>query len=532
MKKQSLLLVLPSLLAVSLVSCGGTPTSSAAAASSAAASSTVAASSSAAAASSSETPASTSSAVATGPFITTPTTITLWSITGQNNQAQLDNYVKGFLKTEPNVKINNVIQTGMGYNDLKDAVEKGFSTADGYPDMVQCYPDHVAEYLDYGKAVKLDSYMDNADYGLTAEDKADYVQAFMQEGQQYAVSGTYSLPYCKSTELMFYNKDVLNAQLDLSAFDSTLKAGTITQNYLDNLTWDELFNHLAPALKAYNDTLAADKKIISGDSTANPTGGYDKKGNKYSAVFAYDSDDNLFITLAEQYGYGYTSVDAKTGKGSIDFNNTDMQGLMQKFNAAAQAGYFMTKGSAGNNYTNTYFTNGGSLFSVGSTGGVKYQFTTNFNVGVARIPQASATNRKVINQGPSLVVLDHSDENRKLASWLFYKYMTNKANSLDWAINSGYMGIRQSNYVDENYIEAMDATTKDDKTIEKLMALSGTKTQEILSEMYTSPAFKGSSAARTAASAIMTWSLQQTSWDATAVAAKFKEQYDAVILKM
>jgi hypothetical protein len=43
--------------------------------------------------------------------------------------------------------------------------------------------------------------------GLSAEDKADYVTAFMDEGKKYSVAGTYSLPNCKSTELMFWNKE-------------------------------------------------------------------------------------------------------------------------------------------------------------------------------------------------------------------------------------------------------------------------------------------------------------------------------------
>jgi multiple sugar transport system substrate-binding protein len=429
------------------------------------------------------------------PFINEDTTIDLWSITGSNNQAQLQAYVDGFMAIEPHVKVNNVIQTGMDYNGLKDAVEKGFS-ANNYPDLVQCYPDHVAEYIDYGKAVNLDPYITNADYGFTADDKVDYISNFLDEGKEYTVSGTYSVPYCKSTELMFYNEDVLLG-LNLSKFDSSINGGkALNQNYFDNLTWEELFNHLCPAIVAYNDTLDDTHKILKTDQA-------------YHSVFAYDSDDNLFITLAQQYGYGYTSVDAATGKGSVDFDNDGMKSLMKTFHDAADKGYIISKGSAGDNYTNTYFTAQNTLFSVGSTGGVKYQFadTNPMNVGVARIPHAAGKNPYVINQGPSLVMLDHNDANRKLASWLFYKFMTNATNSLDWAVNSGYMGIRHSNYVNEAYVTANDVTTKDAKTLDRLMAKSNTYTQNILSEMYTSPAFKGSSTCRTQGKGLMTWAL-------------------------
>ena len=132
------------------------------------------------------------------------TTITLWSITGKNNQGQLENYIKAFEDKYPEYKVNNVIQTAMGYNELKDAVVKGFS-GNNYPDIVQCYPDHVADYLDYGKAVNLDDYINDPEIGLTEKDKNDYIASFMDEGKGYAFEGTYSLPYCKSTKMFYFH---------------------------------------------------------------------------------------------------------------------------------------------------------------------------------------------------------------------------------------------------------------------------------------------------------------------------------------
>ena len=185
---------------------------------------------------------------------------------------------------------------------------------------------------------------------------------------------------------------------------------------------------------------------------------------------------------------------------------------MKTFNDAAKKGYIMSKGSAGGNYTNSYFTAQNTLFSVGSTGGVKYQFssTNPMNVGVARIPHAAGKDPFVINQGPSLTVLDHNDDDRALASWLFYKHMTNEENSLDWAINSGYMGIRHSNYEDEDYKDATNPDGKPAKSLERLMAKSADYTKNITGEMYTSPAFKGSSTAREQVSGLMTSCLTET----------------------
>ncbi len=474
----------------------------------------------------SKTAPSESSSATTGPLIKEKTEITLWSITGKNNQAQLQSYIDKFMKAEPNVTVNNVIQTGMSYNELKEAVIKGFS-ANNYPDMVQCYADHVAEYIKYGKAVNLDSYIDNAEYGWTAEDKADIYQSFITEGQEYATAGTYSVPYCKSTEAMYYNADILIG-LDLSKYDSSINGGKkLSAAYLDDLTWEELFEHLCPAIVAYNDSLPDNKKILKNDQD-------------YSAVFAYDSDDNLFITLAKQYGINYTSVDTTTGKGKFNFgegeDKTKMETLLKKFAEYAKKGYIISKGSAGNNYTNTYFTKQNTLFSVGSTGGYKYQFdsTNPMNVGVAKIPHAEGKSQYTINQGPSLSILDHSDANKKLASWLLYKTITDEECSLDWALNSGYMGIRKSNTSNDEYKDASDYESKDAKTIDRLSAYNMTYSgrSDVLNSLYVSPAFVGSSTARTQVGAIITKVLTKTNDAEKDIDSWFEDAYNQCLLAL
>lgn len=132
------------------------------------------------------------------------------------------------------------------------------------------------------------------------------------------------------------------------------------------------------------------------------------------------------------------------------------------------------------------------------------------NVGVARIPHAEGRDPKVILQGPSLTVLDHNDEARIRGSWLLWKTMTDAENSLDWAINSGYMGIRSSNYTNEDYKAASDVKNTEEKTLARLMAKASTYVSNIINETYTSPAFKGSSAARSAVGGLMTKVLTPT----------------------
>ena len=429
-----------------------------------------------------------------GGFIDTPTTIYLWTTAGTDSQNVLNRWVEEFKEIEPKVTVVNVKQSA-SYDELENLIRTGF-TGNNYPDIAYAYPDNVANYIDFGKAVKLDSYIDNPTYGWTAEEKADFIPAYLQEGQQYTVEGTWSLPFSKSTEAMFYNEDVLIG-LDLSKIDATINNGDpLNAQYLNNLTWEELFGKLAPAILKYD---AEVRNIIEPcDDTK-------------TRVLGYDSDDNLFITLARQYGLPYTSVE--NGKGSIDFNTPEMKELLKKFNGYYQAGYFTTKGANEGNYVNELFTKNQLLFSIGSTGGTTYQFSDDnpMNIGVARIPQHQGGTASTIMQGPSMVILDHNDENRRLASWLFYKYMTEAENTLEWGTSStGYFPIRQSNLTDPEYLELSDVESKQDQSIDRLLASVNNYFPTMDDTLFTSPAFKGSSQARTAVGGAFTQALLAT----------------------
>jgi multiple sugar transport system substrate-binding protein len=501
MKSKKSLLLFPVMAGLVMVGCATSSNSSSPASSSSA--------------TSTSSQSSSSSSAATDYIIKDKTSITFWNNSSYGDQ--IESIIEAFKAVEPNVTVTNVKQTG-SYNDVKDMVVQGIP-ANNYPDLFLGYPDSVCEIMNYNKVVKLDPYMDNASYGWTAAEKADIVSSYLEEGQSYPVEGTWSLPIAKSTEAMFYNADVLIG-LDLKAQDATINSGkALTADYLNNLTWEEMFNHLCPAITAYNATLADKDKILKTDQT-------------YHGIISYDSDDNLFITLAEQYGYGYTSVNQTTGVGSLDFNNDNMKGLMKTFNKAAQDGYFLTKGFAGGNYTNTYFTKGNLLFSIGSTGGTKYQLSSDFNVGVAKIPHAAGKDAKVINQGPSVCILDHGDSNRALATWLFYKYFTNQKNNTAWSINTSYSPIRYSVYETDEYADASSESGKVAKSLELLQAKVNNYVGNVNNQLFLSPVFKGSSDARTQVGSLMTLCLQQTAISDTWLKTAFQTAIDNTKLKM
>ena len=398
----------------------------------------------------------------------------------QGYQPQLQQFVDTFKEVEPYVNIS--LEDGWisgNYDTIHSQTISDLQTGE-YGDLVIAYPDHVVDYIDYGKAVKLDAYMENEEYGWTAGERADLVQAYLHEGQEFPVSGTYCLPFSKSTEAMFYNATRL-FDSELVSFLAT-QGITMNKNYIENLTWEELFNNLCPAFKAY-DAAHPDSPLLT------------ESADGLNAYVGYDSDANLFITLTEQYGTGYTSVD-EYGEAHLDFNNDANKTLMKTFAAAAKNGYLRTPAVIGQSYSSNYFKVNNTLFSIGSTAGVKNQNSGTFDVGVTRIPQAANKDAKVISQGPSVCILDHKDNDRALAAWLFYKHMTSTKNTAKWALTVGYLPVRASAYTSEAYSDYCSTEGKDARSLELLTALNAIYSASTVDIVFTTPPFKGSSAAR------------------------------------
>ena len=452
-------------------------------------------------------------------YINEPTTITIWTTFNDTYQAVINNAIAEFQQMEPNVTVTNTKQQG-SYDDLKKMCVDGFAV-DNYPDLVAAYPDSVADFINNFKALDIEPYMTNPQYGWTEDDFFDIPEAYIEAGQKYSMPGTYSLPSAKSTEAMYYNQTVLLG-VDLSDIDATINNGMpLNDAYLQNLTWEELFEKLIPALDTYDQAQPADKKII------------DRTTFTDWAWVGYDSDDNLFITLAEQYGLGYTSLNPTTGKGILNFNNDGMKNLMKKFKGYYDKHYFTTKGVINTN-VNYRSTAGAMLFSIGSTGGVKYQFSTDnpLNVGVAPIPQAAGRAKKVISQGPDFAFLDHESNNRALATWLFYKLFTSTKYNTGWATTTGYSPVRYSVMETADYQDYADASDKDDETLGRLTALNAQYATSVLDYLFTSPVFKGSSEARNQVGTIFAACVAAGNNLDSQIDSIFQTAYDNTVLKM
>lgn len=382
---------------------------------------------------------------------------------GAKLQEVLNTYIEEFNKIYPNITITH--QSAGGWGDINGQINTEIAGGSP-PNIAYCYPDHVAMYNIAKSVVVLDSLIDSTSevigldgeiIGLTQAQKDDFVSSYYNEGLVYGDNKMYTMPMSKSTEVLYYDKTFFE--------ENNLTVPT---------TWDELWA-----------TCAKIKELRPNDY---PLG--------------YDAEDNWFITLCEQMKTGFTS--AEDG-GKYLFDNAENKAIVKELREYYQKGYFTTQELYGA-YTSNLFveqTDKRCYMCVGSSGGASYQMSNGdtadgsfaFEVGVAPIPQADASNKKTISQGPSLCILkgNNTTDEQVVASWLFVKFLcTNIEFQAEFSMASGYMPVLKSVTDNEYYNTWLNNRNGKEYLIPQCVYV-GIQGRD---DYFVSPAFNGSSTAR------------------------------------
>ena len=400
--------------------------------------------------------------------------------------SQIETLINDFNKIEPYITVNSNKISG-GYDLIESNTITGFAGGD-YANIVTCYPDHVANYIDYRKAINFENYI-YSEYGYTDEELFDFVESYIEEGMSFFDEGIYVMPQSKSTEVMFYNAKIIG-----KVIEGVNGGRPISESYINSLNWEELLENFAPKFVEWNNNPA--NKIVKLDPS-------EWTKNKFGGILGYDSDANLFITMAKQMGIPYTSFNMKTGYGSVDFDNPEAKALVTKLKRYYDSGYLFTQGTCGS-YTNYAFTDNQCLFTIGSTGGLKYQVGDESEVKVAFIPQArNGVEDAVISQGPGVCILDRGNEKENLAAWAFIKFLNEPENTMYWSTETGYAPTRYSVFENDDFIEFCDPESQegnDGKVRAKVLSLY----DQVKDYLFVSPAFKGSSTVRAQVGGLLT----------------------------
>ena len=405
----------------------------------------------------------------------------------------MDSIVASFEDKYPNIDI--VYEQSGQYGTIHETIQNNIRNLNNLPNMAVCYPDYVVNYLDSGYVLKMDSFMEDSQYGFghdannngaTENDTlaSDVNEQFLEEGQQYRLKGTYSLPWYKNSEALFYNADVLDEQLD-------------DANYEEKLTnWQGLIE-IARKLKSKSfDTYWS--TWVGGDD-----GGYQIlphhvywKGEtiptdgsapeNYATPISYDSIDNLFITFAEMMDVPYTAGDTD-GNGTVTkeeailfYNPTtgaadETVQMIKMLKGWYDEGLITTsemldeEGNGDYGCWNEYTYNQNSFIYINGSKNAWYGSYNTFRGKVLPTPVIDAgmleetptvknknANSKAMSQGANIVFFDKGDEANQ-AAWLFYKYLTNTQNSATVGLQMTSMPIRSSSYETEDFKEAMAA---------------------------------------------------------------------------
>jgi multiple sugar transport system substrate-binding protein len=402
-------------------------------------------------------------------------TVKFYHTMGSNLSDVLDIYIEEFNKLYPNIHI--AYEKIGGYDDVRNQISTELSYRTE-PNMAYCYPDHVALYNLTGAVATLDDIIDSqievtrADgtkeiLGLTEEQKNDFIKGYYEEGMQFGDGLMYTMPFSKSTEVLYYDKTFFEAN-----------------GLTPPKTWDEME--------------ALCRRIKEIDPNSIPMG--------------YDSEANWFITMCEQLESPYTSANGE----HYLFNNDTNKNFVKRFREWYQNGWITTQKLYGS-YTSGLFTSTNGIrcyMCIGSSAGATHQRPSAnddgsypFEVGITSIPQANADNQKIISQGPSICIFKKDNPQEVLASWLFLKYLiTSVEFQAEFSMASGYVPVIKS--VSENPTYA-DFIAKADGG-KYISALSAKVCLEQADYYYTSPAFNGSSTARDQVGALISKCISET----------------------
>jgi multiple sugar transport system substrate-binding protein len=272
-----------------------------------------------------------------------------------------------------------------GYGDLHQKLV-GALTAGEFPHMAQAYGNNIMVYVDSEAIVPLNDYIVDPVWGV--RDFEDIVEGYRIENSAYPDGMFNSLPFNKSTEVLYYNETFF--------MDNDLEVPT---------NWEEL---------------ESVSKAIT-EITGKP-------------AFGYDSLSNLFITWTQQNGGLYTTSD-----GTAHFNNIQAVEAVEYFAKGVEEGYFRIAGE--DRYLSGPFNNQEVMMFIGSTSGSKYVGADTFDWNAAQVPMG--VENKVIQQGSNMFMME-STEDEQIATFIFMNFLMETENTAEWAMRSGYLPVRLS----------------------------------------------------------------------------------------
>lgn len=387
------------------------------------------------------------------------TNIMVWTYYNGDQLESFTSLVNQFNETvgaQKGIKVSTESQGSV--NDLETSVmdsAEGKVGAAAVPNIFSAYADTAYALDQMGMVVDLAPY-------LTEEEKAQFVEGYLSEGDFGEDDSIKIFPVAKSTELLFLN------DTDWQAF-----ADAADVRYEDLATMEGL---TAAAEKYYNWTDA---------QTAAPDDG--------KALFGRDAMENYMLVGAQQLGDTIFAV--KDGRMTVNFERDVARRLWDNYYVPFVRGWFAATGR----FRSDDIKTGNVLAYVGSSSSATFfptRVTNDANesheisLKTLPAPQFEGGEAVAVQQGAGMVVTAAKEEEVK-ASVEFLKWFIRAENNIAFSVGSGYLPVtRKANDMQEILASGL---TLDDNMQQTLAAAVDTVNGN---RLYTPHAFAGSNSAR------------------------------------
>lgn len=352
-----------------------------------------------------------------------PVQIELWTYYNGTQQQAFEDLVKEF--NEGRGKDTGVVVTSSsqgGVNDLAAAVTDSAQELVGsekMPDAFLSYSDTASVIDGFGRVADLAGY-------LTDEEKAQYVDSFLDEGDIDGSGCLKVFPVAKSTET-----------LQINATDWQTFADA-TGSTLDELSTIEGITKVAQRYYEWTDAQTPD---VAGDGRP---------------FFGRDAMANYLITGSKQLGHEL--FDVQDGTCTFDLDRDAMKALWDNYYVPMVQGWFSAEGKFRSDAVKT----GDLVCYVGSSSSVVYfpqtvtlDDETSYPIELAALAAPTFENGEpcAAQQGAGFVVTK-SDEKHESACVEFLKWFTAKEQNTDFSVSAGYMPVTKDALTLENLEEA------------------------------------------------------------------------------
>jgi multiple sugar transport system substrate-binding protein/sn-glycerol 3-phosphate transport system substrate-binding protein len=302
------------------------------------------------------------------------------------------------------------------YNDIRDKVNASAAAGEQPAALVVGYQNDQAFYQLNESLVDLNLYVDDAHWGLTAEDRADFYASFFDQSIHPVFDNQrLGFPPNRSMEVLFYNQ-----------------------------TWLEELGFSSPPTTPDE---FREMSCAAAEANGDGTGGYilrDDASAVASWTYAFGGD----VLNEDGTGYVYDS------QATVDA----MVFLKEMLDDGCA--YFFTEG-----FPNPEFAARRAIFAQGSSSGIPFYAGDLATVaeeagravdewGVAAIPHTTADPVQNIYGGDIMITATTPEQ--QLAAWIFTKWFTTPEIQAEWDIISGYFPTRQGTveflegYTEEN----------------------------------------------------------------------------------